>query len=56
MSGTDCTDHMSHITFRDCRMHFFPTTFLEIAVYVVVIKIILFQVSFVLLLVLGIFI
>ena len=23
---------ISHITFRDCRMHFFPTTFLEIAV------------------------
>ena len=24
---------ISHITFRDCRVHFFPTTFLEIAVY-----------------------
>ena len=24
---------ISHITFRDCRMHSFPTTFLEIAVY-----------------------
>ena len=24
---------ISHITFRDCRMHFLPTTFLEIAVY-----------------------
>ena len=23
---------ISHITFRDCRVHFFPTTFLEIAV------------------------
>ena len=23
---------LSHITFRDCRVHFFPTTFLEIAV------------------------
>ena len=23
---------ISHITFRDCRAHFFPTTFLEIAV------------------------
>ena len=23
---------LSHITFRDCRAHFFPTTFLEIAV------------------------
>ena len=21
---------ISHITFRDCRVHFFPTTFLEI--------------------------
>ena len=29
-----CTDQVSHITFRDCRVHiFFPTTFLEIAVY-----------------------
>ena len=25
---------ISHITFRDCRVHIFPTTFLEIAVYV----------------------
>ena len=24
---------ISHFTFRDCRVHFFPTTFLEIAVY-----------------------
>ena len=24
----------SHITFRDCRVHIFPTTFLEIAVYI----------------------
>ena len=24
---------ISHITFRDCRVTFFPTTFLEIAVY-----------------------
>ena len=24
---------ISHITFRDSRMHIFPTTFLEIAVY-----------------------
>ena len=25
---------ISHITFRDCRVHFFvPTTFLEVAVY-----------------------
>ena len=24
---------ISHITFRDCRVHIFPTTFLEIAVY-----------------------
>ena len=24
---------ISHITFRDCRLHIFPTTFLEIAVY-----------------------
>ena len=23
---------MSHITFRDCRVHIFPTTFLEMAV------------------------
>ena len=23
----------SHITFRDCRVHIFPTIFLEIAVY-----------------------
>ena len=23
--------HISHITFRDCRVHIFPTTFLEIA-------------------------
>ena len=26
---------ISHITFRDCRVHIFPTTFLEIAVYLV---------------------
>ena len=25
---------ISHITFRDCRVHNFPTTFLEIAVHV----------------------
>jgi len=25
---------ISHITFRDCRVHIFPTTFLEIAVYI----------------------
>ena len=24
---------ISHITFWDCRVHIFPTTFLEIAVY-----------------------
>ena len=24
---------ISHITLRDCRVHIFPTTFLEIAVY-----------------------
>ena len=24
---------ISHITFRDCRVHILPTTFLEIAVY-----------------------
>ena len=24
---------ISHITFRDCLVHVFPTTFLEIAVY-----------------------
>ena len=24
---------ISHITFRDCRVHIFPTTYLEIAVY-----------------------
>ena len=24
---------VSHITFQDCRVHFFPTAFLEIAVY-----------------------
>ena len=24
---------ISHITFRDCRVHFFPTTILEVAVY-----------------------
>ena len=24
---------ISHITFRDCREHIFPATFLEIAVY-----------------------
>ena len=24
---------ISHITFRDCRVHIFPTTFFEIAVY-----------------------
>ena len=24
---------ISHITFRDCRLNIFPTTFLEIAVY-----------------------
>ena len=24
---------ISHITFRDCHVHIFPTTFLEIAVY-----------------------
>ena len=27
--------NISHITFRDCRVHIFPTTFLEIAVYLV---------------------
>ena len=28
---------ISHITFRDCRVHiFFPTTFLEIAVYMAI--------------------
>ena len=26
--------HISHITFRDCRMHNFLTTFLEIATYI----------------------
>jgi len=26
---------ISHITFRDCRWHIFPTTFLEIAVYII---------------------
>ena len=26
---------ISHITFRDCHVHIFPTTFLEIAVYIV---------------------
>ena len=26
--------HISHITFWDCRVHNFPTTFLEIAVYI----------------------
>ena len=26
--------HISHITFPDCRKHNFPTTFLEIAVYI----------------------
>ena len=25
---------ISHITFRDCLVHVFPTTFLEIAVYI----------------------
>ena len=24
---------ISHITFQDCRVHIFPTTFLEISVY-----------------------
>ena len=24
---------ISHITFRDCRVHIFPTNFLEIAAY-----------------------
>ena len=24
---------ISHSTFRDCRVHIFPTTFLEIAIY-----------------------
>ena len=24
---------ISHITFRDCRLHIFPTTFLEIAAF-----------------------
>ena len=28
-----CTLIISHITFRDFRVHIFPTTFLEIAVY-----------------------
>ena len=27
--------NISYITFRDCRVHIFPTTFLEIAVYLV---------------------
>ena len=29
---------ISHITFRDCRVHIFPTTFLEIAVYTVMLS------------------
>ena len=27
-----CVDHIPLITFLDCRVHIFPTTFLEIAV------------------------
>ena len=26
---------ISHITFRDCRVHILPTTFLEIVVYMI---------------------
>ena len=26
---------ISHVTFRDCRVHFFQTTFLEIAVFII---------------------
>ena len=28
----------SHITFRDCRVHFFPTAFLEVAVYLSIMR------------------
>ena len=28
-----CIHHIPYITFRDCRVHIFPKTFLEIAVY-----------------------
>ena len=27
------TVNISHVTFRDCRLHIFSTTFLKIAVY-----------------------
>ena len=27
-----CIDHIPYSTFRDCRVHLFPTTFLEIVV------------------------
>ena len=30
--------NISHITFRDCRVHIFPTTFLEIAVYTAILR------------------
>ena len=26
-----CIDHICHVTFRDCRVYIFPTTFLYIA-------------------------
>ena len=29
---------ISHITFWDCRVHFFPTTFLEVAVYLSIMR------------------
>ena len=33
-SARNSVSIISHITFRDCRVHFFfPTTFLEVAVY-----------------------
>ena len=31
-SVRNCVLNISHITFRDCRVHIFPTTILEIAV------------------------
>ena len=29
---------ISHTTFRDCHVHIFPTTFLEIAVYICILQ------------------
>ena len=38
---------ISHITFRDCRPHIFPTTFLEIAVYMMMMMMMMMMINFI---------